>query len=173
MGMFDDLGVEAGIEEAKDTVGGFAKIDKTGYYPMTIEKAYAGQSTGGAYSVTVHLKSDAGARLTVTEYITSGTAKGCKNYYLDANGKKQYLPGYNKIKSLDALLGFERNYPKTETGKVMLWDKDLSKEIPQEREVIKEWTGKKIGTLIKIGLEDKSVKNEATGLYEATWPDQP
>lgn len=27
-------------------------------------------------------------------WMTSGTAKGCKNYYEDRNGTKQYLPGF-------------------------------------------------------------------------------
>ncbi len=151
---------DTSIKEVKDSIG-FAKVDKTGFYEMTIEKAYAGMSSGGAFSVTIQFKSDEGAKLTVTEYITSGTKKGCKNYYVDRNGNKQYLPGYNKIKSLDALLGFERDYPATDKGTIMLWDYDLKKEIPKEMELIKEWVGKKIGCLITIGMEDKNVKNSA------------
>lgn len=156
MGMFDEIELENGLE-SKDVVGGggFAKFDKTGFYAVEIEKAYAGTSSGGAFSVTLHLKDERGAKLTHTEYISSGTAKGCKNYYLDRNGNKQYLPGYNKIKNLDALLGFDRSYPNTTKGNVMLWDKDLKKEVPQEREVISEWIGKKIGILGKVTIEDK------------------
>ena len=154
--MFDNLEVATDVEQQEDKVGGgFASIDKTGHYNMKIKKAYAGQSSGGAYSVNLVLEREDGARLNYTGYITSGTAKGCKNYYLDKNGKKQYLPDYNRVKNLDALLGFDRAYPKTETGSVMLWDKDLSKEVPQEKQVINEWIGKEIGVLVMKVLEDK------------------
>ena len=37
----------------------------------------------------------------------------------------------------------------------MLWDKDLKKELPVDKEVIKEWLGKKIGILVTKKLEDK------------------
>jgi hypothetical protein len=156
MSLFNDIEVEdLGLAEDKVGGGSFGRFEKTGYYDVVIEKAYAGVSNGGAFSVNLTLKREDGAKLNVTEYISSGTAKGCKNYYLDKDGNKAYLPGYNKIKSLDALLGFDRAYPKTEKDKVMLWDKDLKKELPVDKEVIKEWLGKKIGILVTKKLEDK------------------
>ena len=167
MGMFDNLEVETGIEVSEDKVGGggFAKVDHTGYYGMEIQKAYAGVSSGGAFSVTIEMKSDEGAFFTVTEYITSGTSKGCKNYYLDKEGNKQYLPGYNKIKALDSLLGNVRDYPATEKKNLMLWDYDLKQELPTEKEAITSWFGKKIGVLISKILEDKQVKGGDNKYY--------
>jgi hypothetical protein len=165
MGMFDEIELETSIEAQEDKIGGgLARFDKTGHYVAVIEKAYAGVSNGGAFSVTMHLKREDGAKLTVTEYISSGTAKGCKNYYIDKNGNKQYLPGYNKIKNLDAILGFKRDYPSTSKGSVMLWDRDMEKEIPQERELIKDWIGKEIGLLGKVMWEDKY--NDETNVRE-------
>ena len=158
MGMFDNLEVETGIEVSEDRVGGggFAKVDHTGYYGMEIQKAYAGVSSGGAFSVTIEMKSDEGAFFTVTEYITSGTAKGCKNYYMDKDGNKQYLPGYSKIKALDALLtGSNKDYPSTDKKNIMLWDRDAGKELPTEKEVITSWFGKDINVLVMKILEDK------------------
>lgn len=156
MSLFQDLQVENDIAVVEDKVGGgFAKIETTGLYNFTIEKAFAGQSDSGAYSVTIHLKADNGAKLQITEYITSGSAKGCKNYYLDKTGAKQFLPGYNKIKNLDALIGYDRNYPKTTKGQIMLWDYDSKAELPVEKEVITEWIGKKVSALIIKRLEDK------------------
>jgi len=164
MGMFDSLDIENDIEEAKDTVGGFSKVDHTGFYKMKIEKAYAGMSSGGAFSVTIHMKSDKGALFTITEYITSGTAKGCKNYYLDKSGKKQYLPGYNKIKALDSLLtGSTAPYPTTEKKNLMIWDRDASKELPVEKEAVTAWFGKEIGVLVMKSMEDK-YNDEATSV---------
>jgi len=168
MGMFDNLETnETGIETQEDKIGGFAKIDHTDRFKFTIEKAYAGVSKGGAFSVTVHFKSKEGAFFTMTEYITSGTAKGCKNYYLDKDGNKQYLPGYNKIKSLDSLLGNSRDYPATEKKSLMIWDRDASKEMPTEKEAITSWFGKEIDALIMKKLEDKQV-SDGTGKYVST-----
>lgn len=168
MGMFDGLEIGNGVEEQKDIVGGFAKVDHTGLYDFEIVKAYADVAGSGAFSVTVHFKSDKGANFRVTEYISSGTKKGCKNYYIDKNGNKQFLPGYNKIKNLDSLLGFNRDYPSTTSGQVMLWDRDLSKEVPQPKEVITEWVGKKVSALVMKKYLDKQVMNEDTGKYEPT-----
>jgi len=164
MGMFDNLDVETDVvENTEDKVGGggFTRVDHTGFYGMTIEKAFAGQSPmkengdGGAYFVTIKMKSDDGAFFDITEYITGGTKKGCKNYYLDKDGNKQYLPGYNKIKALDSMLGGTDIYPKTEKKTIELWDRDASKELPIEKEVITGWFGKKIGVLVMKILEDK------------------
>lgn len=156
MSFFDDLEVEnLGLDE--DKIGGsFAKIDKTGFYEMTIEKAYVGESSGGAKSVTVVLVADNKAKLTSTEYISSGREKGCKTYYLDKDGNKKNLPGYSKIKGLDALLtNTDKAYPNVEKGTVSIYDKDLKTEVPTEKLVIKDWIGKKIGVLVKKKLEDK------------------
>jgi len=155
MSLFAGIEIENDVEVQEDKVGGYAKFETTGAYSVVIEKAYAGVSSGGAYSVNLTLKREDGAKLNVTEWISSGSAKGCKNYYIDKNGKKQYLPGYNKIKNLDAILGFDRAYPKTEKGNVMLWDRDLSKEIPQEKDIITQWLGKEIDILVIKKLEDK------------------
>lgn len=156
MSLFAEIEIEDTLEVQEDRVSGnYAKFETTGHYVCEIEKAYAGTSTGGAFSVSLTLKREDGAKLNITEYISSGTAKGCKNYYIDKNNNKQYLPGYNKIKNLDSLLGFNRAYPDTEKGNVMLWDRDLSKEIPQRKDVISQWLGKKIGILVKKVIEDK------------------
>lgn len=159
MSMFSGIETSNETQEAVDSVGGYAKIDKTGFYEMEIEKAYGGTSSGGAFSVTIHFKGKnkdgRDVNFTQTEYISSGTAKGCKNYYIDKDGNKQYLPGYNKIKNLDALLGFVRDYPQTTAGNVMLWDRDVRAEVPQTKEIITEWIGKKVGCLIKVGMKDK------------------
>ncbi len=157
MSFFKNLKVADDVVVVVDKVGGeFAKVDSTGLYNFTIEKAYAGQSSGGAYSVTIHFKEDNGAKFSTTEYITSGTEKGCKEYYIDKKtGAKQYLPGYNKIKNLDALIGFDRDFPETKSAQVMLWDYDSKSELPVEKDVITEWIGKKVSALIIKRLEDK------------------
>ena len=175
MGMFDNLEVEKDITvETEDKIGGggFAKVDHTGFYDMEIVKAYAGVSQpsdwskGGAYNVTIEMKSSEGAFFTLTEYITSGTEKGCKNYYIK-DGVKNYLPGYSKIKALDSLLGNDRDYPATEKKNLMIWDYDQSKELPVEKEAITSWFGKRVGVLITKKLEDKfSNKTESVAKYE-------
>ena len=167
MGMFDNIEIEKDLVEVEDSVGGFKKFDKTGFYTGIIEKAYAKVSDGGAFGVVTHIKRADGAVLVNTEWITSGTAKGCKNYWLDKDGNKNPLPGYTNIHNLDGILGYDRDYPKTEKGNVMLYDFDLKTEIPTEVEIISEWVGKEIGLLGQILLEDKwSNKTESVTKFE-------
>jgi hypothetical protein len=157
MSFFKDLKAASDVQKVEDRVGGagFAKIDATGLYKFTIVKAYAGKSLGGAYNVTIHFKEDNGAKFSIVEYITSGTEKGSKEYYLDKDGNKQPLPGYNKIKNLDNLLGYDREFPETRLGQVMLWDYDSKAEVPVEKDIVTEWIGKKVSALIIKKLEDK------------------
>jgi len=155
MGMFDEIEIEKDLVEVEDKIGGFKKFDKTGFYTGVIEKAYAKVSDGGAFGVVTHIKRADGAVLQNTEWITSGTAKGCKNYWIDKNDNKNPLPGYTNIHNLDGILGYDRDYPKTEKGNIMLYDFDLKTEVPTEVEIISEWVGKEIGLLGMVLIEDK------------------
>lgn len=161
--MFDDiqLGNNTDIKAAEDKVGGggFAKIEKTGIQDLICTKAYAGQSDGGAYFVEAHFENAEKARLIMREYITSGTKKGCLNYYIDKDGNKQYLPGYNKVKALDYMLTkIDSDLPKLDKRQIKLWDKDLKKELPVEKDACIDWIGKPVTALITKVLENKSEK---------------
>lgn len=174
MSMFaglEETPAELDVDKVEDTVGGgFEKIETTGMYEFTIKKAWADKSEGGAFNINLQLETDKGARLNLTEYITSGTAKGCKNYYIDKKGNKQFLPSYIKISQLDSLLGFSRTYPKTELATVMIYDYNEKKEVPQEKEIVKEWIGKQIKALVVKKIEDKySNPSESRTVFEVDY----
>lgn len=161
MSFFDDIEVEKlGLDE--DKVGGsFAKIDKTGFYNMTIEKAYVGEYDSGAKYIVIGLVGDDKAKLSFRGIVSSGREKGCKSYYMvkdkagNETGEKRNLPDYSKMKALDELLtSKDRAYPALVTGLVDMYDKDLKKEVPTEKLIISEWIGKPVSVLVKKKLED-------------------
>lgn len=155
MSFFDDIEVEnLGLDE--DKVGGvFAKIDKTSFNEMTITKAYVGEYDSGAKYIVLALERDDKAKLSWRGIVSSGKAKGCKSYYLDKDGNKKNLPDYNKMKALDELLtGANRAYPALTKGVVLMYNADLKSEVPEEKLVINEWIGKRVGILVKKKIED-------------------
>lgn len=90
------LGYTEGVVEAKDYT---AKTVDSGVYTGVIEAAFFGMSNSGARNVTLEVKLENGFKLTETIYITSGAAKGGKNYY-ESNDVKKYLPGFILIDHL-------------------------------------------------------------------------
>jgi hypothetical protein len=168
--MFDNLNTDEVVQVEEEKLGGNSKrIEETGVYDFQITKAFGGQSAGGAYFIEVHLKTEDEKDLKVREYITSGKAKNCKNYYVGKDGKKHSLPGYAKMNALDVLLtGNIEQYPKTEKKQIMLYDYEAKKEIPKEADVITSWIGKHVTGLVRMVQEFKQAKNQATGNYEDT-----
>lgn len=89
---------DSAIEGDSDRLGGNFIWD-TDTYEVTIKNAYSGESSGGAKSVTFELEAADGRRIKFTEYVTSGKAKGQLSYY-EKDGKKYYLPGFNKANAI-------------------------------------------------------------------------
>jgi len=159
-GMFAgiDQSVEVKVEDEKLSGGGY--ISETGIYDFVVDRAYGGQSDGGAYFIDVRLKTEDGKTMNVREYITSGTEKGVRPYYIDKDGKQRALPGYAKMNALDVLLtGNKEQYPSTEAKTIMLWNKDAEKEVPTEAQVVTGWIGKPITGLVRMVREFKQAKN--------------
>ena len=101
--IFGNLDTDENIKGETDSLGG-SFVKESGVYNATIEMAYADQSSGGARNVNVHLKLEDGTVVRLTEYVTSGTAKGGMNTYIDKNsGEKRFLPGYSKMDSMSKL----------------------------------------------------------------------
>jgi len=154
MSLFGDLKTTNDIEEEKDSIGRVAWA--TGAYDFTIGLAYADTSTGGAKSVNLRLVTEDGRELRITEYVTSGTAKGGTNYYTNKDGKKRYLPGFEKMNQVCLLAaGKDLTEMDTEEKVITIWNPELSKEAPSKRQVLTDLLGKEITLgLIKV-LEDQ------------------
>lgn len=143
-----------GLEETQDRLGGFQAYE-TDIYTGVIKAAYAGQSSGGAKSVTV-LVDLGGKEYRETEWITD---KEGKNYFLNKNDKtkKVALPGFTII---DDICLIATGLPLSEQGaeeKVLnIYDAEQKKEVPKSVQVLTGLTGKPIALGILKVLENKS-----------------
>ncbi len=169
-GLFAGLDANGTVEVEEEKLGGGGPVKDTGSYDFVVEMAYGGVSKGGAYFIDVKLKTEDGQFMTVKEYITSGTEKGVRPYYIDKkDGKQKALPGYSKMNALDILLtGNEAQYPATETKTIPLYNYDAEKDVPTQVEVVTGWIGKPITGLVRCVREFKRKQNETTKKWEDT-----
>ncbi|RLA83959.1 MAG: hypothetical protein DRG78_02815 [Epsilonproteobacteria bacterium] len=148
MGMFDNLEVTEEIvnDEQNITSGSgaaFGKIENTGVYDCDIEQAYLAVANSGAVQIIMSLKSG-NLSLLNYEYVMSGDSKGNKPMFT-----------FGKYAKANEIFGCGKKYPRTEKKTIMLWDKAAGKEIPQEKEVLVDFIGKKIRITGFNKLEDK------------------
>ena len=156
MQTLDFLNIDEGVESNEDFMPGGNFVLNTGMYPMVVDMAYLGESTGGAVSVTIHLKEVGGKRQhRETFYVTSGKAKGRKNTY-EKNGVKHLLPGMESVNQLatittgKALPGLT---PEEKTIKV--WNFEARKELPTKVPALTEMIGGTVLAAITKTAENK------------------
>jgi hypothetical protein len=154
------------LEQSGDFLGGGGAID-SGIYTGTIKLAYAGVAKSGARSLTVHVDVN-GREYRETLYVTSGTEKGCKNYY-EKNGKKSPLPGFTTANDMALLsTGQPLSEQELEEKVVKLYDYDAKAEVPTKVQAVTSMMGKQITLGILKQVVDKNKKNDTTGAYEPT-----
>ena len=167
MPLLSNLSTDASVTEEKDSVGSSGPLD-SGLYKSTVALAYVTKSAGGAMGLVLNLKTEAGRELRQTLWMTSGTAKGGKNYY-EKDGEKFYLPGFNHANSLALLTcGKEISQLDTETKVVNVYSAEAKSEVPTKVEMLMDLLGKEIIVGVLRQTVDKTKKNEATGTYEPT-----
>lgn len=167
MSLLKNLTSDASIATEKDSVGSGGVVE-SGLYHSTIKLAYLIKSDGGAVGLVLNAMSQAGRELRQTLWMTSGTAKGGTNYYTDANGAKQYLPGFNLANSLALLtVGKEISDLDTETKVVNTYSKEAKAEVPTKVEMLVDLLGKDVIIGVIKQVVDKTQKNDA-GAYVPT-----
>lgn len=167
MSLLASLATDSTIAEEKDSVGGSGPLD-SGIYKATVQTAYISKSAGGAMGLVLNMKTEAGKDIRQTLWMTSGTAKGCKNYY-EKDGEKHYLPGFNHANSLALLtVGKEISSCDTETKVVNVYSSEAKSEVPTKVEMVMDLLNQEILVGLIRQTVDKTKKNEATGVYEAT-----
>jgi len=162
--MLEHLKTDTTIENDDDFIGG-GLLD-SGIYDFVVDMAYFDKSQGGANSLTLHLKTAKGQSMRTTLWMTSGTAKGGKNYYEDKKtGKRRYLPGFNQANAI-CMLGINKEIANvTPEDKVInIYDFDAKKELPKTKQVLTELLGAQITCGVVLQTIDKNVKN-AQGIY--------
>lgn len=154
------LGDDVTQEVEKDTLGTGGALN-TDIYTFRIKAAYLDAAKSKAVSLNLILETLDGRKLNVTEYITSGEAKGCKPYY-EKDGKKFPLPGYSKMNTLCQLVtGKTIDQLEAEDKVLKLYDFEAKKETNQTKKVITDLTGATIQAGVFKQIVDKKAKNEA------------
>jgi len=143
---------------AKDSVGGFARIDKSDIYNLTIEVAYLETTPTGTMNVHVHFKTDQGANLRERYCVAGTSAKGNKNYTLDpATGKKRPFRGMAMVNDLSLLtVGVDISELDPEEKMVKLYDFTARAEVPTKVQMFTALVGKQVKAGIQLSIEDKT-----------------
>lgn len=167
MSLLKTLTTDDSIANEKDSLGGGGVLD-SGLYNATVALAYTNKSAGGAIGLVLNLKTDDNREIRQTLWMTSGTAKGCKNYYEDKNGAKQYLPGFLHANSLALLtVGKEISELDTETKVVNVWSSEAKAEVPTKVDMVMDLLGKEIIVGLIRQTVDKTAKAD-DGSYQPT-----
>ena len=168
MSLLANLASDASIADEKDSIGGSGPLD-SGLYNCTVSMAHINKASSGALGLVLTLKTSDNKEVRQTLWMTSGTAKGSKNYYEDRNGEKHYLPGFIAANALSLLtVGKEISQLDTETKVINLYSPEAKSEVPTKVEVLMDLLGQEIIAGVIKQTVDKTKKNEATGQYEAT-----
>lgn len=166
MSLLKSLTTDSAIANEKDSVGGGGVL-ASGLYLATVAMAYINKSDGGALGLNVVFNID-GKDVRQTFWMTSGDAKGNKNYYEDKKGDKQYLPGFNMANSLSLLtVKKEISELDTEEKVIKLYSYDAKAEVPTKVNVVTELLNQEIYVGLLKQTVDKTAKNDA-GKYVPT-----
>ena len=162
MGIFSNLTTD-GLEKSTDRLGGYTPLE-SGIYKATIKALYAGQSKGGAMSVT--LIADVGDReYRETLYITNRQGE---NFFRTRDGKKAPLPGFTTVNDICLITtGKELCELDTEEKVVKIWDPDVKDEVPKAVPMITEAIGQQVALGIVKQVVNRNEKNSA-GEYVPT-----
>lgn len=167
MNMLANLTTDESIADERDSVGGGGPLE-SGLYPVTISLAYLTKSQKGALGMVLRMKTEDDREIRQTVYMTSGTDKGCKNYY-EKDGKKHYLPGFNLANGLCLLtVGKEISQMETESKVVNVYSPEAKAEVPTKVDMFMDLLGKQVIVGLIKQVVDKTVKNDQTGTYEPT-----
>lgn len=163
MSIFGNL-TDAGLEKAEDKLGGSGSyLIESGIYEATIKHAYAGESAGGALSVSFIFDVD-GKEHRETMYVTN---KEKENFYLKGK-KKCPLPGFTTVNDICLIAcGEPLSAQESEPKVIKVYDYNLKAEANKEVPMLTNLIGKKVALGILRQIENKSKKNDATGKYEA------
>ena len=155
------------IENEVDSVGNGGAID-TGIYAVKVAMAYVMKSKGGATGIVLHLKTADKREVRQTLWISSGDAKGNKNYYETKDGERKYLPGFNLFQSLCLLtVGKDVHEMATADKTITIYSPEAKKEVPTEMPVLMDLLDQEVYAGIFKQTVDKTQKTDA-GEYVAT-----
>lgn len=158
--IFGKLSTE-GLEQSTDRLGGFAPVS-SGIYIATIKALYAGQSAGGAMSVSLIADLEGADReYKETFYVTN---KNGENYFVNKNDKtkKVPLPGFTVVDDICLIATGESLAQQTTEEKVInIYDFEAKKEQPKSVQMLMGAIGQKVALGIVKQIVNKQEKNSA------------
>ena len=164
---FGNLTEDSSITAESDTLGQskYGVVESGVYSDLKISMAYSMVSKGGAMGIVLRFVSDLdGREINQTLWVTSGTAKGAKNYYETKKGEKRYLPGYEVFSAISKLsAGVSPDQLTTEEKTVSLYSYDEKKDVPTQVDVIMPLLNKTVTLGIFKVIEDKSINVNGPG----------
>lgn len=161
-----NLQTDANIQDEQDVIGGYQPLE-SGLYNHKVTLAYINPSAGGALGLVLHLEDETGKELRYTAWMTSGVAKGQRNYY-ERNGQKHYLPGFILANSLCLLtVGKEISQMDTEEKVINIYSREAGAEVPTKVQMLTELLGAEIISGVIKQKVDRTQRNDA-GEYVPT-----
>jgi len=158
---------DASIQAETDSVGGGGVLD-SGIYHSNLTLAYLSKSKGGALALNIHFKTAEGREGRQQLWMTSGDAKGNKNFYEDKQGNKKFLPGFLHANALCLLtVGKEISQMVPEQKVVNLYNPELKKEVPTQTDVLVDLIGQEVYLALQNQTVDKTVQAD-NGTYVPT-----
>lgn len=159
MSFFKNATTDETIANERDSTG-MGPLDSD-IYLSTIKLAYGITADSGAKGLVLHVETESGREHRETIYLTSGTAKGGRNYY-EKDGKKNYLPGFVTANALALLtVGKEISDLDTEDKMVKVYNKAASAEVPTKVPVLTDLLGQQVYLGILKETRDKNIKDES------------
>ncbi len=167
MSFLKNLKSDDTIQNESDNLGGGGLLESNTYL-LEIKLAYITTADSGAVALNIRANTEDGKEIRQQLWMTSGTAKGCKNYYEDKNGEKKYLPGFLTANALALLTtGKEISDQDTEEKVVALWSSTAKAEVPTKVPMLMDMLGKQVIAGIIKQTVDKTAKSPS-GEYVLT-----
>ena len=166
MSLLKTLATDDTIAQERDSVGGNGPLD-SGLYTMSIAMAHIKKADSGALGLVLSLKTEDNKEVRQTMWMTSGSAKGGKNYY-EKDGEKHYLPGFLQANAIALLsCGKEISDLDTEEKVIKLYSFDAKAEVPTKVDAVVDLIGKQIIVGLIKQTVDKTAK-DGNGVYQPT-----
>lgn len=162
------LSPEVKIEADKDVLGGGGPLS-TDIYGMTCEYLYLDQTKSGAVMCYGNFKeNNTGRNIRFSECVMSKKSGTLKATYTDKKtGDEKPLPGYSKVFHLAQVLGLnvtDLSGLACEAKFLNLWDREQRKEVPQEKNVLTDFTGRQLQAAVYKVLETK-MEDDGSGTW--------
>jgi hypothetical protein len=160
MDFFAGIDFSENTQEITENVGGGGQyIRDAGTYDVVIKMAYGLTSqSSSAKGIQLEMETKEGQKISWKNYFTN---KEGQPTYIDKEGKKKNLPGYEKLMALCLLLNKNTQMPKAEIRTIKAFGKEM------DSPVFTPWLNKTIGICVKRVLEDKySNPSESTEYAE-------